>query len=272
MLFIQVNKKIARLFGYFISKTNNYDMKSKRRELTTEEKEESKRLQKAWDDNKKRFGLTQDIAADKLKYKSQGAVSHYLTGKIPLNIQAIIDFSKLLEISPSDIRPGLKDIGFSDKAIDKGVIENSKINENTVNYGTRKNELVPLISYVQAGAWCRAIDNYIPGDAEMWLPCPSTHGPHTYALRVRGDSMTGPYIGMKTYPDGSIIYVDPEKEITNGCRVIAKLIDIDEVTFKEYREDAGKRLLKPLNPQYPIQEITENVIICGVIVGQYIFE
>ncbi len=151
-------------------------------------------------------------------------------------------------------------------------IGNKYIKEVDAIYAVNKKDLVPLISYVQAGAWCCAIDNFMPGDAEMWMPCPSAHGPHTYALRVRGDSMTSPYIGMKTYPDGTIIYVDPEKEITNGCRVIAKLIDIDEVTFKEYREDAGKHLLKPLNPQYPIQEITENVIICGVIVGQYIFE
>jgi SOS-response transcriptional repressor LexA len=132
--------------------------------------------------------------------------------------------------------------------------------------------VVPLISFVQAGQWCETIDNLHPGEAEVWLPCTSQHGPHTYALRVRGDSMTSPYPGQRTYIDGSIIFVDPDRVLTNGCRVIAKLSDAEEATFKEYQEDSGKRYLKPLNPQYQMQEITDETRICGVIIGQYLPE
>jgi SOS-response transcriptional repressor LexA len=121
---------------------------------------------------------------------------------------------------------------------------------------------VPLISWVSAGMWCEAVDNYAPGDAEDWLPCITQCSKHSYALRVQGDSMTNPYPTGKSYPEGTIIYVDPEKPITNGCRVIAKLPNSNEATFKQYVEDGGKRYLKPLNPQYPMIEIGDDARLC----------
>ena len=129
-----------------------------------------------------------------------------------------------------------------------------------------KSTYVPLISWVQAGAWCEAVEVYEISDAEDWLPCPVPHSRHTYILTVKGDSMTSPFPGQKSYPEGSLIYVDPEKQATNGCRVIAKLIDSNEVTFKEFREDGGKKYLRPINPQYPMQEMTDGAHICGVII------
>jgi len=135
-----------------------------------------------------------------------------------------------------------------------------------------KSGFVPLISWVSAGIWCEAIDSYAVGDAEEWMHCPEKHSDNTYALRVRGDSMTNPIPSQPSYPEGCIIYVDPKVQVHNGCRVIAKLPGINEATFKEYREDGGKRYLKPLNPQYPMVEIFDNTLLCGVIIGKYISE
>tara|TARA_R110001583_G_scaffold34551_1_gene115884 strand:+ start:31417 stop:32085 length:669 start_codon:yes stop_codon:yes gene_type:complete len=143
-----------------------------------------------------------------------------------------------------------------------------QISENTSPY-LAQTQLIPVISWVNAGAFCEAVDEFAPGDAEEWLPCPSNVGPRAYALRVQGDSMTSPYPGQRSYPAGTIIFVDPERAVTNGARVIAKLVGSQEVTFKVYAEDAGKRFLKPINPQYPILEITEETHICGVVAGSY---
>lgn len=127
---------------------------------------------------------------------------------------------------------------------------------------------VPLISWVQAGAWCEVAPSIESIHAEQWLPCPVAISKSGYALRVVGDSMTN-YGPGKSYPAGCIIFVDPEISINNGDRVIASLPSSNEATFKVLVADAGKHFLKPINPQYPIIEITEDMQICGKVVGAF---
>lgn len=125
---------------------------------------------------------------------------------------------------------------------------------------------VPLISWVRAGEWSEAHDPHEPGYAEDWLPCPKKNGQHTYALRVRGDSMTAPF--GKSYPDGCIIFIDPDKRNpSNGARIIAKLKGSSEVTFKAFQRDAGRTWLKPLNPQHPA--IMEPFAVLGTVIGKW---
>lgn len=126
---------------------------------------------------------------------------------------------------------------------------------------------VPLISWVRAGAWEAAADPYQPGDADEWLPCPAPHGPHTYALRVSGDSMTAPY--GRSYPHGCVIYVDPAQSggVSTGDPIIAKIDGEDGVTFKAFVEDGGRSYLKPLNPAYPL--ITDPFRVLGKVIGMY---
>jgi len=164
-----------------------------------------------------------------------------------------------------------KPVGWMDKY--HGVVNEDKIEYGPLRIIVQNTEIgpdirgrVPLISFVQAGMWCETIDIYHVGDAEAWMPCPVSHGPRTYCLRVQGDSMTNTMPGQKSYPEGTIIFVDPDRPVTNGSRVIARLADANEATFKEYREDGGRRFLKPLNQQYQMQEITDGVIICGVVI------
>lgn len=125
---------------------------------------------------------------------------------------------------------------------------------------------IPLISWVRAGEWSEAVDIYEPGYAERWLPHLKRNGDHTYALRVDGDSMTAPY--GKSYPDGCIIFVDPmRRSPSSGDRIIAKLEGANQVTFKTYVEDAGRRWLKPLNPQHP--PIMEPFRVLGTVIGKW---
>lgn len=130
---------------------------------------------------------------------------------------------------------------------------------------------VPLISWVQAGAWCEAISNFEAYDPDSWISCPVAISSNGYALKVLGDSMTNPSLG-RTYPAGCIIFVDPEAEAKTGDRVIARLPRTNEATFKVLVEDAGRQFLKPINPQYPIIDITEETHICGKVVGAFIPE
>ncbi|WMN15378.1 S24 family peptidase [Pseudomonas piscis] len=128
---------------------------------------------------------------------------------------------------------------------------------------------VPLISWVQAGAWCES--NFEQHDGESWLSCPVPISSSGYALKVLGDSMTNPGPG-RSYPTGCIIFVDPEVETKTGDRVIARVPRTNEATFKILVEDAGRQFLRPINPQYPIIDITEETHICGKVVGSFIPE
>lgn len=128
---------------------------------------------------------------------------------------------------------------------------------------------VPLISWVQAGSWCEIADVRNFNDAEIWLPCAVSHSKVTYALRVRGESMFNPH-ERRSFRDGDIIYVDPERDYENGSLVIAKLADSDEATFKQLVMEGSRRFLKPLNPSWPepIIELPQDATICGVVISK----
>jgi SOS-response transcriptional repressor LexA len=130
---------------------------------------------------------------------------------------------------------------------------------------------VPLISWVAAGRWSEIVDEYPLGEGEKPVYTTKDVGPNAFALRVRGDSMENPR-GKPTYPEGSIIIVDPAKVPKSGDRVVVRLEETQEATFKVYREDAGKKWLFALNPQYMPIEINGNATICGVVVQTIIDE
>jgi len=117
---------------------------------------------------------------------------------------------------------------------------------------------VPLISYVAAGNWSEAVDNFTVGDAEVWVNTTIPVRKHTYALRVQGDSME------PKFPDGATIIVEPEEEAKNSSFVIVRQNGSD-ATFKQLVIDGGQKYLKPYNDRYPIMQMREDAVICGVV-------
>lgn len=152
----------------------------------------------------------------------------------------------------------------SDYLIDGRPDDVSGDNVSSVRYARG---LVPLISKVQAGNWKQEHDEFAPGDAEEYLPCPRSHSRHTYALRVEGDSMTAP--AGRSFPHGVIVYCDPEQVsgVVSGDPVIAKIDGEDEVTFKTFVKDGSRKFLKPLNPAYPV--ITDEFKILAKVIGYW---
>lgn len=129
---------------------------------------------------------------------------------------------------------------------------------------------VPVISWVTAGKWAEVIDMYQPGVADEWLPCMKNHSDRTFALRVKGISMYNP-TGKHTYSDGDIIFVDPDREAINGSRVVVRLEDSKEATFKQLVIEGDKKYLMALNPSWPEKfiPVDENATICGVVIGKW---
>lgn len=125
---------------------------------------------------------------------------------------------------------------------------------------------VPLISWVQAGNW-QEINLYQP--VETYYYCPVPHSEHTFALKVRGASMENPH-SRKSFFDGDIIFVDPEKCADHNSLVVVKLDESNEATFKQLIIEGEERYLKALNPAWPEQmiKINGNATICGVVVAR----
>ncbi len=60
------------------------------------------------------------------------------------------------------------------------------------------------------------------------------------------------------FPQGHIIFVDPEVVAISGKKVVAMLSDSNEATFKQYIEDGGQKMLKAMNPNWPEPYIAIN--------------
>lgn len=129
---------------------------------------------------------------------------------------------------------------------------------SNVTEGPEIRASVPLISWVQAGDFCEAVDTFPPGCADEWIPVTMNVGPHAYALRVQGDSME------PQCPAGTVLIVEPERAPVSGNYVIAK--DGGDCTFKQFIKDGADWYLKPLNDRYPIKPFTDGMSICGVVV------
>lgn len=132
---------------------------------------------------------------------------------------------------------------------------------------------VPLISWQRAALWADQSDPAVLGEVEEWLHCPAKHGARTYCLRVRGDSMHNPS-GKPSYADGDIIFVDPDRAVEPGDRVIVRLADQQDATFKQLLLEDGRKLLKALNPEWTPRytEINGESIITGVVIGKWVAE
>jgi hypothetical protein len=76
-----------------------------RRELTPEELADTQRLQRLWKTNASQLGITQAKASQMFGFANQSAISQYLNGRIPLNMETTTRFASLLKVPLSDISP-----------------------------------------------------------------------------------------------------------------------------------------------------------------------
>ena len=123
---------------------------------------------------------------------------------------------------------------------------------------------LPLISWVRAGEWTGIEDPHEPGTYERLVPVTRRYSNRAFALRIVGDSMSAPD-GGDSFPDGSIIAVEPMQEARNGSYVVVRTEGANEATFKQLVIDGDRTFLKPRNPRYPIVEVGEEATICGVV-------
>lgn len=193
-------------------------------------------------------GLTLEELAAKVPGYDAANLSRFERGKQSMPTDKLEVVLDALGIDPTDLFARIMGPGVSDVRV----------------YPLRR---VPLISWVQAGLWSTASDPYEPGDAHEWVDVYAPVSDHTFALSVRGDSMTNP-TGNPTFPEGTIIIVDPAVDAQTGHYVVAKLEGDEEVTFKRLYREGSRVWLVALNPKYDPLPVDRPMKICGVVVAK----
>ncbi|WP_093122333.1 MULTISPECIES: XRE family transcriptional regulator [unclassified Variovorax] len=135
------------------------------------------------------------------------------------------------------------------------------------SFNPRTPNTVPLITWEEAAAWQDRTASQ-QTQPEQWIPCIAHHSLDTYALRIRGDSMTADSGFLKSYRAGSIVFVDTQlKTPDDGERVIARIDETGEVTCKVFKNEDGRRWLLPLNLKH--EPIRLAFTVLGTVVGKW---
>lgn len=95
---------IAQLIGMRKGQRDACPMKPALRSMTSADKDACARLRQIWDRKRKALGMTQDAVAEKFG-RTQGLIAQYLNGHTALGPVAVLKFARILEVSPTDIRP-----------------------------------------------------------------------------------------------------------------------------------------------------------------------
>lgn len=189
-----------------------------------------------------------DLAA-LIGWQSQGTVSQYITGRLELNIEALLKLSQALLFDPAEVSPRLA------KLLTTPVQTRQEVSA----VDAKASRLLPVIGHVQAGTFCEAIDHFHPGDADEWVESYGPAGPKAFILRVEGFSMEPDFL------PGEKVVVDPDIECKAGDFVVAKRISDHAVTLKRLRKEGEEFYLFASNPDWPerVIRLSEEWHLCG---------
>ncbi|PHM61142.1 LexA family protein [Xenorhabdus ishibashii] len=227
-----------------------------KKKLTAEQLADSARLKELFESKKKQLGISQETLAEEIG-KTQSAISHYLNGINALNLEIAVYFAQKLEVQIADFSPSL------DKQARKLVTVLYGDNATFASY--RLSHKYPLLDWANTGNWFEELTpKYQTNRIEKGYETSAECSQRAFWLEVKGDSMVSPN-GL-SIPQGMIILVDPEVKPTPNNLVVAKLDGEKELTFKQLITEGYDKFLKPLNPQYNMIPINNQVHIIGVVV------
>lgn len=161
-------------------------------------------------------------------------------------------------------------LGLPQQAVDPSAKGPRIVQETSIAYGEKATVMdntgrkLPVIGSIAAGAWCEAIDEFQPGDADEWIDSPGPVGPRAFILKIEGISMLNP-TGPVSFADGDKVVIDPSIEAFPGDFVAAKLTSSSRVTFKRLHQEDGEWILEAINPDWSprYMRMSEEWHICG---------
>lgn len=128
---------------------------------------------------------------------------------------------------------------------------------------------LPVLTDIQAGNPREFVDDFAAGAADDYVEIDSqlakTLGPYAFALRVMGASM------QPEFYEGDMVIVDPNRAVSAGDYVVAKVSNSNGATLKKYQDRGSDENgveqfdLTPLNSDFSVTRI--NAKNPGSIIG-----
>jgi len=143
----------------------------------------------------------------------------------------------------------------------KGYIEWTEGKARTIRILNRVQQSVPVLGAIAAGGLLEPFTDTVEqlDFSNLFLP------PHTYALRVVGDSMIEDFI---TEGDLAIMRPVSEPEKLRNGTIVAARVDGYGTTLKRFYRRGDRVTLKPANAKYnPIEVVATQVQVQGMLVG-----
>ncbi len=192
--------------------------------------------------------LSQQQLAD-IAGVSQVTIQHLESGRNQTS-KKLVDIARALRVSAEWLMSGASPSKTTDDQFESNV---------GLAPQPRRSFEYPELSWVQAGAAKESVQELNLADCERHSS-ESWAGENGFWLRVVGPSMT------PIFQEGMVILVAPDIEPENGQYVVARMIDTDEATFKQFIRDSGKYYLKPLNPSFPTTPMDDTWEIVGTVI------
>jgi SOS-response transcriptional repressor LexA len=190
--------------------------------LSPTQLEDARRLKAIYESKKAELGLTQESLAAACGWESQGSVSQYLNGKIPLNIDAAVKFARELRVSVADFSPELDreltDLYIAYTAIPETILGKTNSNAAVIPFASRHDLIRFDVLDVVAACGPGAVNSDYPEvihSIEMPVDVARrlierTNGDIVKIIRATHDSMT------PTIQPDDLLFVDTSARTFNG--------------------------------------------------------
>jgi SOS-response transcriptional repressor LexA len=216
--------------------------------------EEAKRLKDVYLSRKQEDrSLSQDKVAAECGWAGQSVVSQYMTGKIPLNLSALLSLSKALRFPPESVSPRLAaslDVANNSFLLSSADTKDWPKNATAMGSAGR---LLPVVGYIKAVVLAENPEEFRSEDALDWVEAGGPAGPRSFVLLVEGKSMEPEFL------EGQKVVIDPDMPWKSGDFVAARDVNEHSATLRQITQEGSNLYLSATNPDWPdkVVKLTE---------------
>ncbi|MGJ8522270.1 hypothetical protein R84981_000955 [Carnimonas sp. R-84981] len=202
--------------------------------------EEAERLQKIFALRKKEAKaagqtLSQASIAKRCGWSGQSAVSQYMTGRIALNVEALLKLAKALSFNPRDVSPRL--------ANDVPTLYISESANPQTNAG-QNGEHIPLLPIVDLRSPSLDFSQIDSDSIVDWISAPGPVGPRAFAFINESISM------QPRFADGDRIIIEPDADWSTGHFILAAKKSTATKVFRQLKREGADLYLAATNQAF----------------------